>query len=188
MINAIVALISLFMMITSPQESQGNNDYGINEDSIVLKKLDISANSLILNIINDVLSECESTETGNVYSLYIKDYKSGMKVYIVQEHKDRIDRVIFKEQIGYLTAGKDTIIVTGKHIPDFRYSIDPKPLLFHTHDYMRNDSPELLYFIKDGIFARDGESMGWIWHIPSERLKDYELTKFAITAPKRTKK
>lgn len=157
-----------------------------NNDEAALEKIDISPTSIILDIFKDVTTECETINGGRVFSLLLEDYESGEKAYIVHEMDRRIDQ--YENLLGYTIIDNDTIIVYGKLLSDFHFSKDPAPLHFQIKDYMRSDFPEWLYFINDGIFARDGESMGWIWHIPSERLRDYKLTKFAITAPKRTKK
>ena len=175
-------------MTTSSPENQVNSYDGMSEEYIVVKQLELSSESLIRDILNDVFSESDSSEKGSVYTLHLKDFDSGIKASIVKEHNDRIDRLKFNDCIGYVILEKDTIIVTGKNLPDFRYSKDSQPLRFPLLEFLRNDSPEWQYLINDRVFARYGESMGWIWHIPNENLKDYNLTKYTITAPARTKK
>ncbi len=38
------------------------------------------------------------------------------------------------------------------------------------------------------MFARYGESMGWIWNIPKDSLKNYEFNKYFVSPPNSTKK
>lgn len=185
MVNIRTLTVSLIMIVTLSIDCYGKNNNQIIADSIMLEKLDISANSHIIDILNDVTSEYDSSDSGHIYSIYIKDFQSGIKVHIVQEQESTVTSV--KDLIGYALIGKDTVVVKGKQIPDFSFSKKPHPIRFYINKYLRNDS-EWNYIIHDGIFASDGESMGWIWHIPPLQLKNYNVTKYGITAPIRTNK
>ena len=174
--------------LVSTSEIQGETYGNVNEGTIELRKLDLSADSLVKDLLNDVFSDCEPSSSGRFYYLYLEEYESGVKAYVVQEHKNMIDRNKLNHRIGYLPLGTDTVIVSGTPIEDIIYSTDSQPLRLPICEYMRNDSPEWLYFIKDGIFARDAESMGWIWYIPKDELSNFTLTKYGVTAPARSKK
>lgn len=158
--------------------------YIVNNNEVTLDKMDIPETSLISEILKDVLTECGTNDNGRLFSLLITDQEPGEKVYIALESDRRIE--LFENLLGYALIGNDTIIVYGKNLPEFQYSKNPMPMCFPIKDYMRDDTSGWLYFIYNGIIARDGESMGWLWHIPSDRLREYKLSKFAVTAPRRT--
>lgn len=179
-------LYIMFLLVYFLDSQDMLASYIVDNEEVILDKITIMPSSLILEIFKDLRTECETSDSCRVFSLLIKDCELGEKVYIVQETDHKVN--LYENILGYALIDKDTVILYGKQPSDFLFSKKPAPTHFHIKDYLRNDSKEWLYLINDGIFARDGESMGWIWHIPSDRLKDYEFTKFAITAPKRTKK
>lgn len=173
-------------MLFSMPVKEESFEKGVDNNELTLTKIDILPSSMILDIFEDIRSECEQPNKGNFFSLHLNDYRSGEKAYIVQELNHQIDK--FQDVLGYTLIRNDTIIIYGKLIPDFRFSYPPSPIRFPVKKHMRSDYPEWVYFINDGIFARDGESMGWIWHIPKDSLKCYDLNKYTITSPNRTKK
>ena len=155
-----IFILSIILLLVSFMFShEAFADHIADKDRVVLEKIEISPSSPILEIFKDVMTECGTIDRGRVFSLLLKDYDSGEKAYIVHE----IDRKINQHNnlLGYALVGGDTIIIYGKRLSDFHFSKNPAPVCFQIKDYMRSDFPEWLYFIKDGIFARDGESMGW---------------------------
>lgn len=167
-------------------DKEKSSEIGMDNNEITLAKIDILPNSLILNIFEDLKSECVVSDRGHLFSLHLNEYKSGKKAYIVQELDHKVDD--FQNVVGYTLIKKDTIVVYGEPISDFRISSSPSPISFPVKKHMRSDYPEWVYIINEGIFARDGESMGWIWHIPKDSIKCYDFTKYTIIAPNRTKK
>lgn len=179
-----IIIISIFLTIALTVDCHAKDDNPINADSIILEKLIISSDSMILDIMSDVASECSPSKSGRLYSMYLQDYLSGIKVYILQECDSNPGHLM--DAIGYAIVGNDIVIIQGKQIPDISYASDSQPMRFYIDHQLKADFPEWHYFINDGIFARDGESMGWIWHISPENIKDYNITKYGVTAPIRT--
>lgn len=182
--NIRIILLSLFFIIVLSVDCDAEDDSPIVADSIILEKLNISSDSVILDIMSDVSSECVPSKSGRLYSMSLQDYLSGIKVYIVQECDRNSSHLV--DAIGYALVGNDIVIIQGKQIPDISYASDSQPKRFYIDHKLKADFPEWRYFINDGIFARDGESMGWIWHISPENIKDYNITKYGVTAPIRT--
>lgn len=187
LVNIFQALIICYLLgLLSFREGEVSSSSDRPNDELRLNKIDIAPNSLILEIFKDVISDSVDSKSGRLFTFQLKDYKSGEKVYVVQELDHNIDA--FNDVLGYTIIDKDTVVFYGKHITDFRFCKNPSPICFQVNKHMRSDHPEWVYFIKDGIFARDGESMGWIWNIPKDSLKNYEFKKYFISAPYRTKK
>lgn len=76
--------------LVSTSEIQGETYGNVNEGTIELRKLDLSADSLVKDLLNDVFSDCEPSSSGRFYYIYLEEYKSGVKAYVVQEHKNMI--------------------------------------------------------------------------------------------------
>ncbi len=153
-----------------------------------LNKLELSPESLINSIIEDVKSDQTCPEEVYYYLMSISDHESGIKVHFSEEGRRRI-QPNGDQYIGYLSVGKDTIVVTGKKLNDFCLSKGNNSIQVFKSGFGHYDGPEWTYLITDGIFARDAEALRWIWHIPIEDLNKYNSNnKFFVTAPKRTKK
>ncbi len=88
-------------------------------EELRLNKIDVTPNSLILEILKDVRSDCANTDGGQLFTLRLNDYKSGEKAYILQELDHKINA--FNDLLGYTIIDNDNVVIYGKQIPDFSF-------------------------------------------------------------------
>lgn len=185
MLSLIISIISLGITAFQSSENRESHIDSVSDNVIQLEKLDMSPNSFILDILNEVISEKEITNENHLFSLDIDDFEGDTKVYIVQEPDKSVPKN--DDLKGYIIFGTDTVVISGKLIKDFSYSKVNQPIVLPRQEYLKNDPLEWTYLIIDDAFARYMGSLGWMWYIKPSQLKEYEVNKYFFTAPIRAK-
>lgn len=184
MIKLNMPLLCIFMM-SNVMHGEINMPHVKNHpDSVRLERIVLPENSVLYEILEDVMSETENDNIkGRIFKVIMDDYKSGVQVNIEQEVEHKVGEG--NPFIGYFPYQNDTIILTGEQRLDFTYSMDQNPIYLPLHNTMKYDLLNWTYWFKGSLIARYAYSLGWLWHIKSEDLKESKNTKYILTAPKR---
>ena len=122
-IALINVILSLILGIVPPFESSSNED----EDSAVLKYVDISKDHILMSILHEAMGEnsrmkYSTSEKVNYYSLYLKDDKDIIRCYVTAHTKKRLSN--YAGRTGYTMVGSMPVIITNES--KYRLTLHPK--------------------------------------------------------------
>lgn len=164
------------------------------EDSIALKYIDISRDSILMPILSEVIYENSRTyyspkEKVNYFSLYLKEDNGFIDCHLTAHTKKRLSNST--SYTGYTMKGSIPVIITNRseyHLelhPDItkRFPLDPPDLPPYKYDPM-----EWFYVINNNDYGKLMWGIGWIWNKPLDASIVTNENKFRLTRPKRAYK
>ena len=160
------------------------------EDSILLRQVEIPENSQILKILNETLSENKSNNHKIKYfTLDISNDKDVIDITIVAHTKEKLFH--WNGYTGYLVLDSIPIIITNESNLKIKLSN-------LQNRYFPMDSPddppyfydpqEWFFLIKNNDVARYVYSIGWIWDKPNKKGEKQTDSSFRLTRPRRKSK
>lgn len=188
----LIFLINLLVMNFVTTNSPNN----IEEDSehykkIFLKELDIPRDTVLNNIINDVVSEMKpvTTSVKRYYSVSIEKYMHATEVGVGTILTEYIYCKEGNKYMGYYEVGNDVFLFSSDGSYEIQYSNSKRRLMIKTTNILEfgpRDGEEWLYYIMKNCYARWVYRFDLLWYAPKGR--KISSDQFFLTAPKRTKK
>ncbi|MDE6695406.1 MAG: hypothetical protein K2K25_00840 [Muribaculaceae bacterium] len=157
-------------------------------DSILLRKIELSKNSQIFKILNEVISEeRQNSRHINFFTLDLKDDMDEIDVDIVGHTKENLS--YWDGYTGYVIVDSIPIIVTNNSKQKIRFSKGQNkhfPMDSPYSPLYVYDPPVWSFRIKNEDIARYVPSIGWIWNNPSHDRSKHTGSSFRLTRPIRT--
>ena len=181
-------ILSLILGIVPPFESSSNED----EDSTVLKYVDISKDHILMSILHEAMGEnrrmkYSTSDKVNYYSLYLKDDKDIIRCYVTAHTKKRLSN--YAGRTGYTMVGSMPVIITNES--KYRLTMYPETTRKFPMDHPSTppypyDPDERFFLIKDDNYALLVYGIGWIWDKSLDMNIVRREDRYRLIAPKRT--
>lgn len=194
-LETIKLVISIFIYFTSNSICYGLQfmDMHKSDKTVTLHRIDLSDHTAIIDILEDVLSEKDTSNVkindAQYYLIQLTPQGKGDIAYITEHTHNHLPNA--DNFIGYTFLGdhNDLIVIKGNEEHSIKFEKNNQTMTFN----LERDLPIIYdprtwkYYIYQNIYARYIWSIGWFWHIPRE----YEIkpaNSDIITFPKRYKK
>lgn len=159
----------LFLLYILFYQINGSSAYSARSDSDSisiknLKQIDISGDTLLTSIFNDVSDKVKYGITPAFYTVIMNRYKQGTMFAILRSKKDVFSRL--GVILGYTIVNDHPFViysgVTDYHIP---YVNEPeeKPFKLGYVDLIDDTDMVKYYYILGDVYARFSPEAGWIW-------------------------
>ncbi|MBO5444579.1 MAG: hypothetical protein J5995_04460 [Muribaculaceae bacterium] len=158
LITIMISLLTLLTPIFINAENKTSTD------SIKLTKIDLSNDSVLYNVIRDIVTDDKAGDDGLVYIL-TNSFKNGTFIHAVKTSEKKILSYQYSDWSGYLTVSGHTIICrinnSNKKYGNLQeiMSFGKDERRFSQYNYVK----EWYYYILDDIYARFDSEKGWIW-------------------------
>lgn len=157
-------------------------------DTITLRRIDLSQDSLLCSIISDfshTYNHPNNVNKNAFYYLFLETIPNG---YLVHLTLDISDRIIGANCLGYSIVDDNTVIISDTNAYNYSYTSSVEERIFK---YQRDitgpyDPIEGIYIIKENNYGKNIYGIGWVMYLP-DGLK-LGPSDNVVTVPKRKHK